>query len=33
VQGAVAAYGDVANERAAIVAERTDAIIARLRAA
>jgi predicted nucleotidyltransferase len=33
VQGAVAAYGDVANERAAIVAERTDAIIARLRVA
>lgn len=33
VQGAVAAYGDVANERAAIVADRLDAIIARLRAA
>lgn len=33
VHAAVAAYGDVANERAAIVAERVDAIIARLRAA
>ena len=33
VQAAVAAYGDVANERAAIVAERLDAIIARLRPA
>jgi predicted nucleotidyltransferase len=32
VQAAVAAYGDVAIERAAIVAERLDAIIARLRA-
>ena len=32
VQDAVAAYGDVANERAAIVAERIDAIITRLRA-
>lgn len=32
VQDAVAAYGDVANERAAIVAERIDAIIVRLRA-
>ena len=31
VQGAVAAYGDVANERATILAERLDAIIARLR--
>jgi predicted nucleotidyltransferase len=33
VQAAVVAYGDVANERAAIVGERLDAIIARLRAA
>jgi predicted nucleotidyltransferase len=33
VQDAVAAYADVANERAAIVADRLDAIIARLRAA
>jgi predicted nucleotidyltransferase len=33
VQAAVAAYGEVANERAAIVTERLDAIIARLRAA
>jgi len=33
VQDAVSAYGDVAMERAAIVAERIDAIIARLRAA
>jgi predicted nucleotidyltransferase len=33
VQGAVAAYGDVANERATILAERLDAIIARLRPA
>lgn len=33
VQAAVAAYGDVANARAAIVADRLDAIIARLRAA
>ncbi len=32
VQAAVAAYGDVANERAAIVDELLDAIIARLRA-
>ena len=33
VQAAVAAYGDVANQRAAIVRERLDAIIARLRGA
>jgi hypothetical protein len=33
IQAAVAAYADVANERAAIVADRLDAIIARLRAA
>ena len=33
VQAAVAAYGDVANERAAIVGERLNAIIVRLRAA
>jgi predicted nucleotidyltransferase len=33
VQAAVATYGDVANERAAIVRERLDAIIVRLRAA
>jgi len=32
VQGAVAGYGDVANERARIVADRLDAIIERLRA-
>jgi len=33
VQAAVASCGDVANERASIVADRLDAIIPRLRAA